>query len=132
MDIFFNDPNIVRLPPEEVRLREVQIAPQPESGRVKIHLELTPFQKRPNLSMIITSSTGKEAAHTTILETMLTKLELTIHLRSPEPGSEYTLETIVFYQKLPQPREDEVVIQLPEPMVVDRRKSTFILAESSL
>jgi hypothetical protein len=128
MDIFFNDPDIVRLPPEDVRLLDVQITPQPESSRVKIHLELTPFQKRPNLGVIITSSTGNEAAHTTILETMLTKLELTIHLRSPEPGSEYTLEITVYYQKLPQPSEEEIEIQLPEPMIVDRRKSTFILA----
>jgi hypothetical protein len=128
MDIFFNDPNIVRLPPEEVRLRDVQITPQPESGRVKIHLELTPFQKRPNISVSITSSTGKEAARTTILETMLTKLELTIHLREPEPGSEYSVEISVYYQKLPQPSEEEVEVQLPEPMIVDRQKTTFIMA----
>lgn len=128
MDLFFNDPNVVRMPPEEVRLRDVQITPQPESGRVKIHLELTPFQKRPNISVSITSSTGKEAARTTILETMLTKLELTIHLREPEPGSEYSVETSVYYQKLPQPSEEGVEIQLPEPMIVDRQKTTFILA----
>ncbi len=128
MDIFFNDPNIVRLPPEEVRLREVRITPQADSGRVKVHLELTPFQKRPDLSVSITSSSGSEAARTTILETMLTKLELTMHLRAPEPGSEYTIETIVYYQKLPQPSEQEVEILLPEPMIVDRQKKTFVLA----
>ena len=128
MDIFFTDPNVVRMPPEEVRLRDVQITPQPESGRVKVYLELTPFQKRPNISVSITSSTGKEAARTTILETMLTKLELTIHLREPEPGSEYSVETSVYYQKLPQPSEEEVEVQLPEPMIVDRQKTTFILA----
>jgi hypothetical protein len=128
MDIFFNDPNVVRLPPEEVRLLDMQITPQPESGRVKIHLELTPFQKRPDISVCITSLTGKEAARTTILETMLTKLELTIHLRGPEPGREYTAETTIYYQKLPQPSEDEVEIQLPEPMIVHHQKTTFILA----
>ena len=128
MDIFFNDPNIVRLPPEEVRLREVRIATQADSGRVKVYLELTPFQKRPDLSVSITSSSGKEAARTTILETMLTKLELTMHLREPEPGREYTLETIVYYQKLPEPSEQEVEILLPEPLIVDRQKKTFILA----
>jgi hypothetical protein len=128
MDIFFNDPNVVRLPPEEVRLLDVHITPQPENGRVKIHLELTPFQKRPNISVSITSSTGKQAARTTILETMLTKLELTIHLREPKPGNEYTVETTVYYQKLPQPSEEELEIQLPEPMIVDRQKKTFILA----
>jgi len=128
MDIFFNDPNIVRLPPEEVHLREVRITPQADSGRVKVYLELTPFQKRPDLSVSITSSSGKEAARTTILETMLTKLELTMHLREPEPGREYTMETIVYYQKLPEPSEQEGEILLPEPMIVNRQKKTFILA----
>jgi hypothetical protein len=128
MDIFFNDPDVVRLPPEKVRLRDVHIIPQAGSGRVKIHIELTPFQKRPDLSIRITSVTGKEAARTTILETMLTKLELTMHLREPEPGGEYTVETTVYYQKLPQPSESDVEIQLPEPMIVDQRKTTFILS----
>jgi hypothetical protein len=128
LDIFFNDPNVVRLPPEEVRLREVRIMVQADTGRVKIHLELTPFQKRPNITVSITSASGKEAARATILETMLTRLELTMHLREPDPGSEYSVETTVFYQKIPQPGEEEVEIQLPEPMTVDQRKTTFILA----
>jgi hypothetical protein len=59
---------------------------------------------------------------------MLTKLELTMHLREPEPGGEYTVETTVYYQKLPQPSESDVEIQLPEPMIVDQRKTTFILS----
>ncbi len=126
MDIFFNDPNVVRLPPEEVRLREVQITAQPERGRVKIHLELTPFLKRPDISLTITDSKGKEAARATILETMLAKLELTIHLRDPVHGSEYTMETVVYYQKLPQPSDEQVEIQLPDPLVVDQRKTIFI------
>jgi hypothetical protein len=127
-DFFFNDPNVVRLPPEEVRLREVQITPDANSGRVKIHLKLTPFQKRPDICVTITSASGKEAARTTILETMLTKLEITMHLREPNPGSEYAVETIVYYQKLPQPGEAEGEIQLPDPMIVDRQKTVFILA----
>jgi hypothetical protein len=128
MDIFFNDPNVVRLPPEEVRLREVQITAQPESGRVKIHLELTPFLKRPDVSLTITDTSGREAARATILETMLAKLELTMHLRDPIQGSEYTLETLVYYQKLPQPSDEQVEIQLPDPMVVDQRKTMFVFA----
>jgi hypothetical protein len=128
MDIFFNDPNVVRLPPEEIRLREVRITPQVESRRVRIHLELTPFQKRPDISVSITSTTGKEAARTTILETMLNKLDLTMHLREFEPGTEYTVETTLYYQKLPQPSEQEGEIQLPEPMIVDQQITTFILA----
>jgi hypothetical protein len=127
MNLFFHDPDEIRVPPEDVRLREVIVAPQPESGRVKIHLELTPFQKRPNISVSITNTAGKEAARTTILETMLSKLEFTMHLREPEQGNEYTLETTVYYQKIPQPSEAEVEIQLADPMIVDQHKTTFVL-----
>jgi hypothetical protein len=127
MDLFFQDPNVVRLPPEEVRLLEVKVAPLPESGRVKIYIEMTPFQKRPNISVSITNPAGKEAARTTILETMLTRLEVTLHLREAIRGVEYTVETSVFYQKLPQPSETEVELQLPDPMIVDQHKTTFIL-----
>ena len=127
MDLFFQDPNVVRLPPEEVRLLEVKVAPLPESGRVKIYIEMTPFQKRPNISVSITNAAGKEAARTTILETMLTRLEVTLHLREAIRGVEYTVETSVFYQKLPQPSETEVELQLPDPMIVDQHKTTFIL-----
>ncbi len=131
MDIFFQDPNVVRLPPEEVRLVDVRVTPQTEGGRVKIYLELTPFLKRPDISLTITSPAGKEAARATILETMLTKLEVTLHLRETEKGGEYILETILYYQKLPQPGEVEVEIQLPDPLIVDQRKMTFVLADTN-
>jgi hypothetical protein len=127
MDIFFQDPNIVRVPPEEVRLLDVKVTPQPESGRVKIYIELTPFMKRPNVNVSITNKAGKEIAHTSILETMLPKMEFTMHLRQPEPGSEYSVDTWVYYQRMPEPSEIAVEIPLPDPMIVDRSKTTFIL-----
>ena len=81
MDIFFQDPNDVRLRPEEVRLREVQVMPLLDGNRVKVFVELTPFIKRPNLEITITTASGKEVAHASILETMLRKVELIMHLR---------------------------------------------------
>jgi hypothetical protein len=128
MDLFFSDPNEIRLPPEEVRLREVRITTQPDSGRVKIHIELTPFLKRPDISIAITEADGKEVAHATILEAMLAKLELTMHLRQPQQGSEYSLKTVVYYQKMPPPDAEQVEIKLSDPMIVDQHVATFILS----
>jgi hypothetical protein len=128
MNLFFLDPNEIRLPPEEVRLREVRITAQPDSGRVKIHIKLTPFLKRPDISVAITNAAGIEAARITILETMLAKLEFTMHLREPQQGCEYTVETVVYYQKTPQPSAEEVEIQLPDPTIVDQQIATFILS----
>jgi hypothetical protein len=127
MDIFLQDPNIVRLPPEEVRLVEVQVTPQANGRQVKIYIELTPFKKRPNLEVNIVSASGRVAARSSILESMLPKMEFTMHLRQPEPGSEYTLEITVYYQKLPEPSDEPIEMPLPEPMVVDRRSTSFVL-----
>ena len=129
MDIFFPDPDEVRLPPEEVRLREMQVTPLPDGRRVKIFLELTPFMKRPNVDVSITAASGKEVARTSILETMSRKLEFTMHLREIEPGSEYTLESIVYYQRLPEPSAIPMEIPLPDPIIVDHQKATFILLQ---
>ncbi len=127
MDMFLLDPNEIRLPPEEVRLLTMEASPQPGDPRVKITLELTPFKVRPNVDVVITAASGKKAAHSSILETMLRKLEFTMHLRVVEPGSEYSVESIVYYQKMPKPSETPVEVPLPEPMVVDHQKTSFIL-----
>lgn len=127
MDFFLQDPDEVRLPPEEVRLVNMEAMPLTGSPRVKIHLELTPFKKRPNIEVTITAPSGKKAAYSSILETMLRKLEFTMHLRQVELGKEYTVESVVYYQKLPEPSDTPMDVPLPEPMVVDRRKATFIL-----
>jgi hypothetical protein len=127
MDIFFQDPNEVRLPPEEVNLREMHVTPLADGNRVKVYLELTPFIKRPNIEVVISSASGKEVAHTSILETTLRKLEFFMHLRNSEPGSKYTIESTVYYQKLPEPSDIPMDVPLPDPTIVDCLKATFII-----
>ncbi len=127
MNYFLQDPNEVRLPPEEVRLTKVLVMPQPTGKRVKVLLELTPFTKRPNIEVSISNVAGNEVGRASILETMLHKLEITMHLRQVEPGDELTIQTTVYYQKLPEPSDTAVEVPLPEPLVVDRRTTTFFL-----
>jgi hypothetical protein len=127
MNIFLQDPNEIRLPPEEVRLTQVQVTPQPNGMQVKVHLELTPFMKRPNIEVSILTKAGREVGHTSILETMLHKLEFTIHLRQAKPGDELSMQTTVYYQKLPEPSETPVEIPLPDPLIVDQATTIFSL-----
>ncbi len=129
MNIFFEDPNEPRLPPEEIRLKAVKVSPQPGGRLVKVQIELTPFLKRPNVDVTIKSTPGEEVAHTSIVETMLPKLEFTMHLRQPVPGSQYSIETKVYYQAMPEPTDEPVEIPLPEPLIVDRDEQTFIFQE---
>ncbi len=130
MNYFLNEPEENRLPPEQVRLTQVQAIPQPGGRQVKVHLELTPFKKRPNIEVTITSGAGKEVGHTTILETMLHKLEFTIHLRQVEPGALLSLEATLYYQKLPEPSDTGEEVPLPEPLVVDHHTTEFTLPQA--
>ena len=130
MNFFLQDPNEIRVPPEEVRLQKVQITPQTDGSRVKFHLELTPFQKRPNISVTITTPSGKQVAQSDILETMLSKLEFTMHLRQAKPSGEYTAKILVYYQKLPQPSEESAEVPLPDPLIVDTYMVTFTFQQS--
>ncbi len=130
MNIFLQDPNEVRLPPEEVRFTKVQVTPLPNGRQVKIHVELTPFKQRPNIEVTITSREGKEVGHTTILETMLHTLEFTVHFRQVEPSEELRLETTLYYQKLPEPSASGEEVPLPESLVVDRKTTQFGLPQA--
>lgn len=125
MNIFLQDPNEVRVPPEEVRLKKIQITPQMDGSRIKLNLELTPFMKRPNISVTITAPSGEQVAHSDILETMLSALEFTMHLRQAKPTGKFTAEISVYYQKLPQPSDSPAEIPLPDPMIVDFSRTTF-------
>jgi hypothetical protein len=127
MNIFLHDPNEIRLPPEEVHLTKVQVTPQPNGRQVKVLLELTPFMKRPNIEVRITNRAGREVGHTSILETMLHKLEFTMHLHQVEPDDELRMETTVYYQKLPEPSAMLVEVPLPDPTVVDHHAMPFSL-----
>ena len=43
MDIFFADPDDIPLPPEEVKIRQLEARPYPEGQRVAVRFEITPM-----------------------------------------------------------------------------------------
>lgn len=122
MDIFFQDPTEVPLPSEEVRIRELRAQSYPDGQRVRVYLEVDPSQRRPSADLVIRDSSGIEAATTSIVESMYRKMEITMHLRHPEPGVVYTLSAVVYF--VPQPPEGEE----PDPrqrQVVDSGEFAF-------
>lgn len=134
MDIFFQDPEDIPLPPDEVRIREFQAEPWPDGRRVRVYLEVTAFQKRPSGEISIVDDDGEEVANIAIIETIDPRMEFTIHLRSPKRGGEYTAATTVFYTEIePQegkqepgdPSAKKPPPPQPEKMVVDQAQTTF-------
>jgi hypothetical protein len=133
MDIFFQDPTDIPLPPGEVRIRQFRAEPWPDGQRVRITLELTPFLKRPNGEIRITDSQGAEAASISIIETMEPKMEFTMHLRGHGLRGPFTAAAYIFYLEEPEEKgeeqpqgESQEVDQPPrEQMVVDSTEITF-------
>ncbi len=122
------------MPPEEVRIREFNAEPWPDGRRVRVYLEITPFQKRPNGQINIMDENGEEVADIAIIETIDPRMEFTIHLPSPNPRGEYTASSTVFYMESEMPVENEKNKDQseekppppqPERKVVDRAKTTF-------
>ena len=127
MDIFFQDPTEVPLPPEEVRIRELRAQPYPDGQRLRIYLEVDPSQRRPSADLVIRDSTGSEVTNTSIVESMYRKMEITMHLRRPQPGERYTLSAVVFFVRQPPEGEE------PDPrqrQVVDSREISFGVASA--
>ena len=128
MDLFFSDPELVPLPPDEVRIREFCLEPWPDGRRVKVFLELDPFQKRPSLEVVVWDQAGVEAAKVSLIECVTTRIEFTIHLRRSEPVGAYRAQAVLYYQAFPEVQEGEPApAELPERLQVDRKESGFVI-----
>ncbi len=127
MDIFFQDPTAIPLPPGEVRITDLRAQPLADGRRVKVILELTPFIKRPNGEMRITNSQHQELASISIIETMTHKMEFTLHLRGAELNPPYSLAVEIFYLEVPVGVDppDEISPDLQTKKVVDHRSITI-------
>ncbi len=130
MDIFFTDPDAIPLPPNEVRIQGLQAEPYADGRRVRVRLELTPFQKRPNADLSILNAQGEEVASASIIETMEPKMELTLHVRGVGQPGDYTLMARVFYrEELPagqEPGPNDDPAQRPV-IEIDRKQFSFVI-----
>ena len=130
MDINFTDLSEVPLPPDEVRIRDFRVDPYPDGKRVRVYLELTPFQKHPSGELFITDLMGDQVATANIIETIDPKMELTMHLRIPDPQGEFTARVAIFYtDSLEDITEGDQIIAAPERRVVDEMEIQFEIGE---
>ena len=139
MDIFFQDPTEIPLPPEEVRIKKLTAEPWEDGRRIRVNVELTPFQKRPNGEIKVLNSAGEETANVSFIETIDPKMQFTMHLRTPETLGDYSVTATVFYPKFDngpaagESHDQETMsLSIPiETMVVDQATTTFKIPPSS-
>jgi hypothetical protein len=113
MEFFINDPNIIRYPPADVRLLDLRADADPEKNRLRVALDLTPFQQSPNIELNLTDSQGNEAASASIIEPVGWKLELTLHIRRIDPtDGKYMLAASLSYPELGEIDRRTLIIEV--------------------
>ncbi|RJP55475.1 MAG: hypothetical protein C4583_00500 [Anaerolineaceae bacterium] len=115
MDLFFPEDLTPRAAPEETRITELHAEPHPDRSRVRVNMEITPFQTRPYVDITLTDADGNEIATTSFVEPMTWKLEFTLHIRGKaDPAGAYRLEARLYYPEGPAAEPVSYEFEIPK------------------
>jgi hypothetical protein len=125
MDIFFQDPSAIPLPPDEVKIVKLRAEPWPDKQRIKVHLEITPFLKRPNGEISLIDAHGVQIASVDIIESIETSMDFTLHLRGVEPAGDFIVSALIYYLEDTSGSGEEVADDLfaQNRLVVDQTET---------
>jgi hypothetical protein len=119
MDFFFPEDNLNRMVPEETNIIALSAEPYPDGYRVRVNLQITPFQKRPHLDVLLKNAEGEEIASTTIVEPLSWKIEFTMHIRG-ELNNPYTIEAKLYYPDGPSQGSQSFTFEVKPPAPSDQ------------
>ena len=114
MEFFFPEDMLNRMTPEETHITALTAEPYPDGRRLRVNLEITPFQTRPYIEVTLNNSEGEEVASASVVEPMSWKLEFTMHLRG-ELQNPYTLQAHLFYPDGPSDEPHTVTFEVMPP-----------------
>jgi hypothetical protein len=116
VDFFLPEDHLQRMMPEETRITSLTAEPYPDGYRLRVNIEMTPFQKRPHLEVLLSDANHHEIASSSIVEPMSWKIEFTMHIRG-ELNNPYTLEAKLFYPDGPatEPQAFTFDVKPPPP-----------------
>jgi hypothetical protein len=114
MDFFLPEDHLQRATPEETRITSLTAVPYPDGYRLRVNIEMTPFQKRPHLEVILNDANTEEVASTSIVEPLGWKIEFTMHIRG-ELNNPYTLEARLFYPDGPSAESQTFTFDVKPP-----------------
>ncbi|MCC7119134.1 MAG: hypothetical protein IT310_11455 [Anaerolineales bacterium] len=96
MDFFFPEDQLARAVPAETKISTLVAETYPDGRRVRVNIEVTPFQKRPYIEVVLSDKDQNEIASASIVEPLSWKLEFTMHLRGAV-NNPYTLNARLYY-----------------------------------
>lgn len=131
MDFFFpelseNGDNLP-LPPEEMRFLELRADPVLDDGplRARVYVEVTPFQKRPFIEVVLTGEQGQEIATANVIEPLQRKNVFTMHIRDAQQRGTFYLRARLYY---PSNSEDPSNTENLTIVESDQAEAQFLVA----
>ncbi|MBI5294045.1 MAG: hypothetical protein HY869_01115 [Chloroflexi bacterium] len=118
MEFFLPEDNLNRMTPAETKITALGAFPYSDGRRLRVNIEMTPFQQRPHLEITLVNADGREVASVSVVEPMSWKLELTLHIRG-ELRSPYTLTASLFYPDGPAADPLAIPIEVDPPPAED-------------
>jgi len=113
MDFFFPEDHLERTSPEETKILSLSAEPYEDGRRVRINIEMSYFEKRPHLEVMLTDSENQEISTASFVEPMNFKLEFTLHLRTKPADGPLDLEVRLFYPDGPEAEPVKVSFEIP-------------------
>ncbi len=101
-NIDFFKPSEAPQPRDKIKIERLEAKPYPDGWRVKILLNVTPFQERPSLEIQVRSADGRTVSELSVIETMIQHMEFTVHIRGvASPVGEYVARAALYYGEDP-------------------------------
>jgi hypothetical protein len=114
MEFFFPEDNLQRTPPEETKILSLTAEPYEDGRRMRVNIEMSPFEKRPHLEVTLTDTANKEISTASFVEPMAWKLEFTLHLRTEPADGPLDLEARLYYPDGPEAEPVRVHVELSQ------------------
>jgi hypothetical protein len=114
MEFFFPEDNLQRTSPEETRILALTAEPYEDGRRMRVNIEMSPFEKRPHLEITLTDTENTEISTASFVEPMAWKLEFTLHLRKEPADGPLDLEARLYYPDGPEAEPVRVRVKLPQ------------------
>jgi len=114
MEFFFPEDNLQHSSPEETKILSLTAEPYKDGRRVRVNIEMSPFEQRPHLEFTLTDSENKKISSASFVEPMSWKLEFTMHLREKPADGPLDLEAQLYYPDGPEAEPVTVRFSPPE------------------
>jgi len=88
-------------PPADVRFKDAAVNILRDGRRVRLKIEITPFQTAPNLEIVVFNPDEEEVASTTIIGAMGPQMSIVLHLRGAIKPGKHRIEMLMGYEKDP-------------------------------